>query len=313
VYAHEDLPAHFRRYEQTGGWNTAINRRQFAIDVPQFSWPSEYRDPDVTYAKHLTFNRGELTFELHHARGETDDATWTWVPERRVLHPGDLFIWALPNAGNPQKVQRYLSDWATALREMAALRPEILLAGHGLPIFGADRIVMALTDTAELLESIESQTLAIMNQGKSLDTCLHEVTVPAHLADRPYLQAVYDHPQFLIRNVWRRYGGWWDGEPDNLLPSPRVQQATEWVSLAGGVGTVLARAEEVLAAGDARLACHLVEFAALAAPDDADVWSVRARVYAEHSAQHTSSMARNLLRHASIASEQGKRDLAGDF
>jgi alkyl sulfatase BDS1-like metallo-beta-lactamase superfamily hydrolase len=313
VYAHEDLPAHFRRYEQTGGWNTAINRRQFAIDVPQFSWPSEYRDPDVTYSKQLNFNRGDLTFELHHARGETDDATWTWVPERKVLHPGDLFIWALPNAGNPQKVQRYLSDWGAALRQMAALRPEILLAGHGLPIFGADRIVAALTDTAELLESVESQTLAIMNQGKNLDTCLHEVTVPAHLADKPYLQAVYDHPQFLIRNVWRRYGGWWDGEPDNLLPSPRVEQATEWVTLAGGVDTVLARAEQVLAAGDPRLACHLVEFAALAAPDNADVWNVRARVYAEHSSQHTSSMARNLLRHASIASEQGKRDLAGDY
>ncbi len=313
VYAHEDLPAHFRRYERTGGWNTAINRRQFAIDVPQFSWPSEYRDPDVTYAKQLTFGRGELTFELHHARGETDDATWTWVPERKVLHPGDLFIWALPNAGNPQKVQRYLSDWGAALREMAALRPEILLAGHGLPIFGADRIVMALTDTAELLESIESQTLAIMNQGKNLDTCLHEVTVPDHLADKPYLQAVYDHPQFLIRNVWRRYGGWWDGEPDNLLPAPRAQQAAEWVQLAGGVDAVLSRADDVLAAGDARLACHLVEFAALAAPGNADVWSVRAKVYAAHSAQHTSSMARNLLRHASIASEQAKRDLAGDY
>ena len=172
---------------------------------------------------------------------------------------------------------------------------------------------MALTDTAELLESIESQTLAIMNQGKSLDTCLHEVTVPAHLADRPYLQAVYDHPQFLIRNVWRRYGGWWDGEPDNLLPSPRAQQATEWVELAGGVDRVLARAQEVLATGDARLACHLVEFAALAAPENADVWNVRATVYAAHSAQHTSSMARNLLGHAALASEQGKRDLAGDY
>ncbi|MEZ5726736.1 MAG: alkyl sulfatase dimerization domain-containing protein [Burkholderiaceae bacterium] len=48
---------------------------------------------------------------------------------------------------------------------------------------------------------------------------------PEHLADRPYLQPVYDHPQFLVRNIWRRYGGWWDGEPDNLLPAPRAVQA----------------------------------------------------------------------------------------
>ena len=312
VYAHEELPAHFRRYEQTGGWNTAINRRRFAIDVPQFSWPSEYRDPDVTYAKRLTFTRGDLTFELQHARGETDDATWTWVPERKVLHPGDLFIWALPNAGNPQKVQRYLSDWGAALRQMAALRPEILLAGHGLPIFGADRIVAALTDTAELLESIESQTLAIMNQGKNLDTCLHEVQVPAHLADKPYLQAVYDHPQFLIRNVWRRYGGWWDGEPDNLLPSPRAHQAAEWVELAGGVDRVLLALRRC--STQATPVLRAISSSSLPLPHPATPRCGRSAPRSTPRTRNSTppSMARNLLGHAARASEQGERDLAGD-
>ena len=223
VYAHEEVPEHFARYARTNGWNSAINTRQFGFGLTRLEFPTEFRDPDVTYSDSITFERGELTFELRHARGETDDATWTWVPERKILHPGDLFIWAVPNAGNPQKVQRYLSDWATALREMAALEPEIMLAGHGLPIFGRDRIVPALVDTAELLDSIESQTLELMNQGKALDEVLHSVEVPAHLTEKPYLRPVYDHPQFLIRNVWRRYGGWYDGEPDNLLPAPRAR------------------------------------------------------------------------------------------
>ena len=55
VYAHEEVPAHFRRYEKTGGWNTAINRRQFAIDVPQFSWPSEYRGSRRHLREQLAF------------------------------------------------------------------------------------------------------------------------------------------------------------------------------------------------------------------------------------------------------------------
>ena len=38
-----------------------------------------------------------------------------------MLLPGDLFIWVFPNAGNPQKVQRYPDDWAVALRKMAVL------------------------------------------------------------------------------------------------------------------------------------------------------------------------------------------------
>ena len=100
VYAHEEMPAHFDRYVQTAGWNSAINARQFGLGLVALDWPTSYRHPDVTYADAITFERGDLTFELRHARGETDDATWTWVPEKKILHPGDLFIWAVPNAGN---------------------------------------------------------------------------------------------------------------------------------------------------------------------------------------------------------------------
>lgn len=310
VYGHADLAANLDRYTRTRGLNTTLNRRQFAIDSPKFAWPVDYRRPDVSYRDRLTFTRGDLTFELHHARGETEDCTWTWVPQRRLLHSGDLFIWAVPNAGNPQKVQRYLGEWATALREMAGLGAEILLAGHGLPIFGADRVHEALTGTADLLQSIEDQTLALMNRGLPLDTVIHEVSVPAHLRDRPYLQPVYDHPQFLVRNVWRLFGGWYDGEPDNLLPAPRADQAREWVALAGGLTAVCDRVAALIDAGDARLACHLAEFAILTAPDDARAHDLRAAAYDAHSAAQTSSMARNILAHAAASSRAGRRDNA---
>ena len=313
VYAHEEMPHHFDRYAKTAGWNGAINSRQFGLGLMDLQWPTEFRQPDVMYSDAVTFERGDLTFELRHARGETDDATWTWVPERKILHPGDLFIWAVPNAGNPQKVQRYLSDWATALREMAALGPETMLAGHGLPIFGRDRVVAALTDTADLLDSVEAQTIELMNLGKPLDEVIHTVEIPPHLLDKPYLRPVYDHPQFLVRNVWRRYGGWYDGEPDNLLPAPRAQQAREWVTLAGGVGAVLDRVRALVGEGDLRLACHLLEFAVLSEPESREAHEVRSEVYRARSAQQESSMARNILAHAALSSEQGLRDHAGRY
>jgi len=312
VYAHELTPGHFDRYVATRGWNTAINRRQFAIDAPQFEWPDDFRYPDVVYRDRLSFRCGELTFHLNHGRGETDDHTWTWVPERRLLAPGDLFIWAVPNAGNPQKVERYVSDWADALDEMAGLGAETLLPGHGLPIFGAERVYAALTDTAHLLRSVERQTLAAMNRGLSLDQVMAAVEVPAELTAKPYLRPVYDDPRFLVRMIWRRYGGWWDGEFDRLLPVPRAEEAAEWVGLAGGVARVLDRAEALLASNAANLACHLVEAAYHAAPDDARVHRVRAQAYRAYSAEQTSSMARNILNHAALASDQGKRDLASD-
>jgi glyoxylase-like metal-dependent hydrolase (beta-lactamase superfamily II) len=324
VYAHEDLPDHFDRYQLTNGWNATLNARQFGetaatmgdagrAQLKAFTWPTEFRYPDVTYADRLTFQQGRLTCELFHARGETDDATWTWIPEERIVHPGDLFIWAIPNAGNPQKVQRYVSDWAVALRQMAAKQPETLLAGHGLPIFGADRVQRALLDTAELLDSLESQTIALMNTGASLDTVIHTVEVPAHLRELPYLRPVYDHPQFIVRNVWRRYGGWYDGEPDNLLPAPRVEQAREWVALAGGVAAVLARIDALLESGNAQMACHLVEYAALTVPDSAEVHALRGRAYRQRAKGDPTLMSRAIYLHAATSSEVGKRDLVGDW
>jgi alkyl sulfatase BDS1-like metallo-beta-lactamase superfamily hydrolase len=263
----------------------------------------------MEYDDRLRVTCGEVTLHLKHARGETEDATWTWIPERKALFPGDLFIWAVPNAGNPQKVQRYLMEWAVALREMAALGAEVMVPGHGVPIFGADRITAALNDTAELLESLETQTVALMNTGASLDKVLHAVEVPSHLRDQPYLQAVYDHPEFLVRNVWRLYGGWHDGEPDNLMPAPRAKQASEWVKLAGGLDNVLQRASELHDAGDLQLACHVIEFAVLAHPGSTEAHELRAKIYTARSEQQTSSMARNILAHAALASGEGKRDL----
>ncbi len=310
VYGHRGLEANFDRYLKTRGLNRAINARQFAIDPGAFSWPDQWRRPDVMYDGALRFSEGGLTFDLHHARGETDDATWTWVPELRLLHPGDLFIWAVPNAGNPQKVQRYAGDWAAALREMAGLGAEVMVPGHGVPIIGAGRISQALGDTAELLESLEAQTLALMNRGLRLDEVLHNVAVPDHLTTQPYLQPVYDHPQFVVRNIWRYYGGWYDGDPDQLLPAPRSEQAREWVGLAGGIAAVCERARSLSRAGNLRMAAHLAETAMLAAPDDADAHALRAEVYEARAEEERSTMASNLFSHAAAASRRGRRDLA---
>lgn len=313
VYGHEEIPWNFDRYKRMRGWNTAINRRQFALDMPQFQWPAEYRYPDVTYRDRLAFTSGDLRFELYHGRGETNDATYTWAPAKKLLAPGDLFIWAVPNAGNPQKVQRYVGEWAAALRHMASLGAETMVSGHGLPIFGAARIRTALDDTAELLEAYEGQVVAMMNTGCPLDHILHEVEVPAHLRGKPYLRPVYDHPQFIIRNIWRLYGGWYEGEPDNLLPAPRAEQAREWVALAGGIEQVLERAATLRDEGNLRMACHLVEYAVIAEPGSAAAHELRAEVYATRSSGEESSMSRNILNHAALASKQGKRDLAGDY
>ena len=83
---------------------------------------------------------------------------WIWWAERRILWTGDQFIWVTPNAGNPQKVQRYAGEWAASLRDMRMREPELLIPGHGVPIVGRARVAQALDDTAEWLETLERET-----------------------------------------------------------------------------------------------------------------------------------------------------------
>lgn len=296
VVAHEHLPRRFDRYRLTVGYNQVVNRRQFGLD--QLVWPTEYRYPDETYARTRFLNVGGLDAYLRHEKGETDDATVTWVSSLSVLCTGDLFVWSSPNAGNPQKVQRFPREWAQALRRMDTLGAQILLPGHGLPLIGADRIHQALAETAEYLESLVDQTLAMMNEGARLSDVLASVAPPAHLVDRPFLQPVYDEPEFIVRNIWRLYGGWWDGNPATLKPADDRRLARELAELAGGPGRLADRAEALVELGTdeaRRLAGHLVEMAWLASPDDPGVAEARRRVFTARAEASTSTMARGVF------------------
>ena len=292
IVGHRNVAARFARYRRTNAYNAIINARQFGIEP---SWPMDYDEPDLVYDTALTFTAGEVTLELHHARGETDDHTWIWWAERRILWTGDQFIWVAPNAGNPQKVQRYAADWAASLRAMHALEPELLIPGHGVPILGRARVGQALAETAEWLEALEAQTVARMNAGATLDTILAEVRPPAHLAARPYLQPVYDEPDYVVRNVWRLYGGWWDGVPSHLKPAREAEVGREVASLAGGMERLVARAQALADAGDLAMASHLIDWAVAAEPVDDAAHAARAAIYEARARQATALMTRGIF------------------
>jgi alkyl sulfatase BDS1-like metallo-beta-lactamase superfamily hydrolase len=300
VVAHAKVAARFDRYKLTRRYNSCINTRQFQTNT---EFPADFRYPDATFDKELALEVGDRTVVLRHALGETDDHTFVWLPDAKVLCTGDLFIWATPNCGNPQKVQRYPREWAMALRAMASLGAEVLCPGHGVPIFGADAVRLALEETAQLLESIVDQTLRLMNEGASLDRVLHEVRAPARLLGRPYLKPVYDEPEFIVRNIWRLYGGWWDGDPAELKPAPKDALAREIAALAGGAKALADRALALLQVGDLRMASHLAELAFGAAPQDLDVRAARRDVYAARAKDEKSLMARGIFAAARDESE----------
>ncbi|HEY5662650.1 MAG TPA: alkyl sulfatase dimerization domain-containing protein [Ilumatobacter sp.] len=311
VLGHARILPRFARYDLTSGYNRSINMRQFGgaaraaaqLDERPFLAPGTLR-PDVTYDDRLVERIGDLDVEYHACRGETDDHTWTWIPQHRMISAGDQFIWNFPNCGNPQKVQRYPIEWAESLRAMAAKDAELFVPAHGLPIAGRERIRQVLDVVATTLERLVAEVLDGMNAGAPLDQIVHTVKVPDEALALPYLRPLYDEPEFVIRNIWRLFGGWWDGNPARLKPPPDEALGVEIAALAGGVAPLIERAVEHSASGEHRLACQLIEYAAAAEPESHAVHEARSTIYGARRAAETSLMAKGIFRSAQADSEQ---------
>jgi alkyl sulfatase BDS1-like metallo-beta-lactamase superfamily hydrolase len=322
VIGHENVDVRFDRYNTTNDLNVRINQRQFGgiksdmkpnsgnmrealalNEGAQYFIPPSTLRPDQSFVDQLTIKAGDTLVEFHHARGETDDHLWGWIPEKKWIFTGDFVIWNYPNAGNPQKVQRYALEWAQALRRMIAQGPELLLPAHGLPIEGKARIAMVLDDIASSLESLVMQVIEMMNAGETLNTIIHTVKVPQSVLDKPYMRPFYDEPEFVVRNIWRLYGGWWDGAASRLKPAPDAIVAQELAALAGGAHVLIQRAIDV-AANDIRLACHLADLAGWAEPESSAIHAQRAAIYDTRRRAETSLMSKGIFKAASRESEE---------
>jgi len=296
IVAQERCVDRFERYKLTDGFNARINQRQFSLPRPQF--PERFDYPTTLVRNEITHEIGGVEVEFHAAMGETDDALYAWLPEQRYLFTGDLVVWSAPNCGNPQKVQRYPVEWTQALNEMAGLGAEWLFPGHGIIVYGETAIRDMLTDASAWLRSIIDQVLERMNAGQSPEQIFHEVDPDPELSQRSFLRVIYDHPKFIVRNLLRLWGGWWDGNAANLLPATWADQGREITDLAGGVDALVARGRELLADGDLPMACHIAEWATQGHSDNTAAQEFKRDAYSARLAEARETMTQGIYRAA---------------
>ena len=144
-------------------------------------------------------------------------------------------------------------------------------------------------------ESLVRDVVAMMNGGSTLDEIIHTVRVPDDTLAKPYLRPLYDEPEFVVHNIWRLHGGWWDGTASRLKPSPDAHLARRIADLAGGAAALARSGLDAAADGDLRLACHLVDLAGWAAPDDPEIHGIRADVYVRRRKAESSLMAKGIF------------------
>ncbi len=216
--------------------------------------------PTQTYDESMKFKLGDKTFELYHARAETDDATWVLVPEIETVFVGDLIIIGYPNIGNPWKPTRFALPWARALEAIRAKEPKLLIAHGGQAVYQGREAVKALLDAyIEGIYSIHDQVVEYINQGMPVDEMIHVVKLPDHLKNHKVLQFLYSRPEFAVYNIYRWYHGYFDHNPAHLLPRPDKEVNTEIFNLIGDADAVLKRAGELFERGQTQLALQVLD------------------------------------------------------
>lgn len=214
----------------------------------------------------------EIEFRI--GPGETDDAMYIWLPKEQVLFAGDNFYSSFPNLYAIRgTAYRDVLSWSESVAKMAELKPRVVVPGHTMPILGQAAATTALKDYSEAIRSVYEQTVRGINAGKGPDQLAHEVELPAHLKDKPYLIQFYGAVPHAVRAIYSGLLGWYDGNPTTLNPLAPKRKAQKMAELAGGSEKLAAQMDAALAKQDFQWALELSDH--LKWLDDADAKRAR--------------------------------------
>jgi len=162
--------------------NCGIGPSLVLDDVSDTLWPTR------TYEDTLKLTIAGVEMELFHAPGETPDHTCIWLPQHKLLIPGDNFYWTFPNLYAIRgTAYRDVMAWVRSLDLIRSYGAEHLVPCHGRPMHGTDAIESALTDYRDAIQYVHDATLRGLNAGLSIDDVVASVQLPPPLCDNPAL------------------------------------------------------------------------------------------------------------------------------
>ena len=152
-----------------------------------------------------------------------------------------------------------------------------------------------MSETARALRLIHDEVVRRLNAGEwPVDIVEAEISIPADLAAKPYLQPIYGCVPFVVRDVIRRYAGWWSGEPSQMFPATRKERGADIMALCGRQA-ILERARTLKDSAQFNRALTIAEIALNANPSDVEAMNLNAEILEAMAAAERSFIARNFF------------------
>jgi len=257
---------HYQR--RLNGFFARRNAAQFSLRIPDPGpWPGNYGakiEASILFDDKYEFELGGVKFEVFSTPGETPDHATVWIPKYKAAFIGDNFYTSFPNIYTLRGTRpRWALDYINSLNKVLALKPEIVLPSHGMPITGNADIVKQLTRYRDAIQYVHDETVKGMNAGKDVWTLMSEIKLPPDLD----IGEGYGKLSWSVRGIYEGYAGWYDLNPATMYEKPASSVYPDVVKLAGGADVVAKRAMERAQAGEAVEALHLSDMALAAEPN----------------------------------------------
>lgn len=137
---------------------------------------------DLTFSDRLTLWLGTREVQiLHLGRGHTAGDTVVYLPAERVICTGDLFNGYIGYMGDA-----FVDEWAETLDRLAQIDFQTVVAGHGQPFTGKDRIA----PVQACLRDLWRQAAAMKRAGVPANDAAARIDLRAHAARFPALATV---------------------------------------------------------------------------------------------------------------------------
>jgi len=262
----------FMHYQtRLGGFYSTRNAAQFGGNLgarANLSWPGNYAakiEPTILFDDKYEFTLGGVRFEIHRAPSETYDHLFVWVPQFKAVFTGDVYYESFPNIYTLRGTEpRWALDYINSLNAILALKPEVVLPSHGLPVTGNAEIVRRLTRYRDAIQYVHDEVVKGMNAGKDVYTLMQEIKLPAALD----VGESYGKLTWSIRGIYDGYVGWFDLNPVAMYEKPVASVYPAVVRLAGGPDAIAKLASNHIDSDDAFGALHLTDIALASDPNN---------------------------------------------
>jgi alkyl sulfatase BDS1-like metallo-beta-lactamase superfamily hydrolase len=240
-------------------------------------------EPTIFFDEHYEFTLGGIKFELFSTPGETPDHLTVWIPAYKAAFIGDNYAGAaipepmsFPNLYAIRGTKpRWALDWIKSIDKVLELKPEMVLNGHGDPIFGNAEITRRLTRYRDAIQYVHDEVVKGMNAGKDVFTLMQEIKLPASFN----LTESFGKVSWSVRGIYDGYAGWYDTNPSTMYETPPSSVYPDLVKLTGGPEGIVKLALEKVGTGNPVEALHLTDVVLASDPSNSGALEARIKAF----------------------------------